>query len=142
MAPEGNWRPVNASKVDTLGGQVSDISRYGHTATVLETGGANQAEVRTVILMKLPTLLTPLRELWNYCPVRNRSSYRLYLRSCHRKHFLICLFSKDPADWTVKILVYLTSDMHLNLEPRPDHLITGLGCGHRGHDGQPKWAGD
>lgn len=45
-APEGLWRPVNATTTDdSLGGKVSDIARYGHTATVLDTGESDPAEV-------------------------------------------------------------------------------------------------
>lgn len=44
-APEGLWRPVNATKDDSLGGQVSDIARYGHTATILDTGESDPTEV-------------------------------------------------------------------------------------------------
>lgn len=39
--------------------QVSDISRYGHTATMLETGEANPTEVTTRILMQLLTFPAP-----------------------------------------------------------------------------------
>ncbi|CAM9750475.1 unnamed protein product, partial [Ectocarpus sp. 4 AP-2014] len=49
-APEGLWRPVNASKTDALGGQVSDIPRYGHTATVLNTGEANPTEAWAIVI--------------------------------------------------------------------------------------------
>lgn len=45
-APEGLWRPVNATTNDSLGGEVLDIPRYGHTATMLETGESDPSEVR------------------------------------------------------------------------------------------------
>ncbi|CAM9934917.1 unnamed protein product, partial [Hapterophycus canaliculatus] len=46
-APEGLWRPVNAT---TNGTGVSDIARYGHTATMLDTGGASSTEAWVVVI--------------------------------------------------------------------------------------------
>lgn len=45
VAPEGLWRPVNATTNDSLG--LVSVPRYGHTATVLNTGEANPTEVHT-----------------------------------------------------------------------------------------------
>lgn len=48
QATEGLWRPVNGTVEDTLGGEIFDVARYGHTATVLDTGEADPTEVCAV----------------------------------------------------------------------------------------------
>lgn len=50
-APEGLWRPVNVSITDDLVGRVENIPRYGHSATIFETGEAEPTEVRRKCLI-------------------------------------------------------------------------------------------
>lgn len=56
-APEGLWRPVNTTTEDSIGGEVTDIARYGHTATVLDTGESDPTEVWLTYIALILTMV-------------------------------------------------------------------------------------